>query len=422
MNANMYWERTSCRICDSRNLLKYIDFGEMPVATAFKKPGEEHDKKIPLSVNLCRDCGLSQLGVIVKPAYLFSSSYPYNSSVSKTFQEHCYRMAGSLKELFGGQEGLKVLDIASNDGCLLKEFRKQGYECIGVDPAEKLVEKARAEGIETICAFWDSQSAEEVVRRKGTMDVVTATNVFAHIDGVHGFIEGAKKAMSDDGVFVMEASYAKNLLQHKEFDTILHEHHSYYLVSPLERLFSMHDMNISNVEEFANIHGGSIRVTAVKSSNKRMPVQEDVVEGYLRQERENGLLNPESYLQLERNAAVIRKETRECIDRVHARGETIAGYGAPVKGNTFVNYCRLTEQDLPYIVDDTKDKHGLIYAGTNIPIVSSDRLAEEPPNYLLILAWNFADEIMRKTKHFSEAGGKYLIAIPKPRVIERVPV
>lgn len=419
MSTERYWERTTCRICGSADLLTYMDFGEMPVATAFKKPGEADDERIPLAVNLCRVCGLSQLGVVVEPSYIFSPNYPYSTSVSTTFRDHCSQMAASLKEVFGGQEGLKVLDVGSNDGCLLKEFLKQGYECIGVDPAETVVEKARAEGIESICAFWDSRVAGDVVSRKGKMDVVTATNVFAHLDDVHGFLESVGRAMSNDGVFVMEASYAKNLLDYNEFDIILHEHLSYYLVSPLERLFSLHDMRISNVEEFEKIHGGSLRITAIKSSNKRIPVREQGVGGYLQREREKGLLNPERYLRLERSAAMIRQETRELIDRIKARGETVAGYGAPVKGNTFVNYCGLTEKDLPFIVDDTKDKQGLLYAGTNIPIVSSDALAEEPPQYLLILAWNFADEIMRKTRSFSEAGGKYLIAIPKPRVVER---
>lgn len=414
----MFWERNSCRICGSTNLFKYLDFGDMPVATSFKKAEDSPDDKIPLAVNFCEDCGLSQLSVVVEPSYIFSPSYPYNSSVSRTFQEHCFEMAKSLKKMFGDSDGLKILDVASNDGCLLKEFRKNGFACIGVDPATKLVEKANKDGIETICAFWDKEVARKIVDNFGKADIVTATNVFAHIDDVHDFVESAKIAMSEDGVFVIEFGYAKNLLEQNEFDTVLHEHLSYYLVNPLAKLFSMHDMKISDIIAFEKIHGGSLRVVVVKNGNSKIKVNESVVRKYLQDEKEGGLLDHASYLSLEKEAQQIKKETRDLIKSINSRGQIVAGYGAPVKGNTFINFCELTKEDIPFIVDDTKDKQGLVYAGPKIPIVPNNWIVEKKPDYLLILAWNFAEEIMNKTQEFSQVGGKYIIAIPKPKVVD----
>lgn len=413
---SIYKERKICRICNSSNLINYIDFGEMPIATSFKKPEEPQDARIPLGVNFCKDCGLSQLNVVVDPFYLFSN-YPYNSSVSKTFQEHCFEMSKSLKKLFGNREGIRVLDIASNDGCLLKEFKKNGYKVVGVDPARNLAEKANRDGIETICAFWDKDIAKEVVNKIGKIDIVIATNVFAHVDDVHGFIECAKETMLDDGIFVIEFGYAKNLIRYNEFDTILHEHLSYYLVTPLVKLFSMHGMQISDIVEFKNIHGGSLRVITVKNDNNKISINKEIVYRYLRDEEANGLLSIEPYFKLEKNASKIRLEIQEIIREIRRKGEVVAGYGAPVKGNTFVNYCRLNKEDIPFIIDDTKDKQGLVYAGTGIPIVPSEWIKKEKPKYLFILAWNFADEIMNKTQEFKDADGKYIIAIPKPRIV-----
>jgi len=416
-DSNLYWERKTCRICNSPNIVKYLDFGMMPIATFFKKPGEKDTERIPLGVNFCKDCGLSQLDVVVKPEILFSKDYPYSSSVSKTFQEHCRKMARTIRELYGNKEGLKILDIASNDGCLLKEFRDEGFKVIGVDPAEEVAKKATAQGIETIYSFWDEKTAEEVLERIGKVEVVTATNVFAHLDGIHEFLENAKKVMTNDGIFLIEASYAKRQIEKNEFDIVLHEHLSYYLVTPLEKFFSMHGMKISDVEIIEGLHGGTLRVIAVKNENTRIPIKQEKINKYMEEEKNSGLLDVERYMKVKEYAEEVKKETRRLLDELKSQGKMIAGYGAPVKGNTFVNYCELAKDDLRYIVDDTKEKQGLIYAGTEIPIVPSKKLEEERPDYLLILAWNFADEIMKKTKGFKDSGGKYIIAIPKPRII-----
>ena len=186
---------------------------------------------------------------------------------------------------------------------------------------------------------------------------------------------------------------------------------------PLVKLFSLHGMKISNILEFEKIHGGSLRIIAIKDENTRIPVHNEIIQEYLDDEKTRGLLNPDNYLSLSKNALDIKIEIRKIIDELKSQGKIIAGYGAPVKGNTFVNYCGLTSDDLKYIIDDTLDKQGTVYAGTKIPIVSNNFLKTEKPDYLLILAWNFADEIMKKTKEFRDSGGKYVIAIPKPRIV-----
>jgi 2-polyprenyl-3-methyl-5-hydroxy-6-metoxy-1,4-benzoquinol methylase len=378
-------------------------------------PDAADGPRAPLSVAFCRDCAHSQLREAVEPEHLFSE-YPYHSSIPRTFRDHCRELGSEILSLFSERNRLRCLDIASNDGCLLREFRKLGFETLGVEPACNLAREANDIGIHTVNAFWGPETASRVLDEHGPFDVVTATNVLAHVVDVHGFVAGVVTVLKPDGTFVFEVPYMRNLLRETQFDTIMHEHQSYYLLRPLARLLEQHNLEIAAVDE-KKIHGGTIRVRAVRNTGGRPLHRNARARALLNREREEGLWEPEAYRDLQVRARKIRDDFRALITKLRAEGGVVAAYGASGKGNIFVNYCGIGTEEIRFIVDDTPDKQGKLYPGARIPIVASDRLGSERPDYLLILAWNFAPEIMSKTSDFEEAGGRYIVAIPEVRFV-----
>ena len=414
-NEGKWYKKENCRICNSKNLTQYLDFGKMPLVDSFIGAGEPGDLRVPLEVMFCNDCAHSQLSVVVDPKVLFSN-YLYHSSVSNTYSQHCALMARELKGLFNEKENLKCLDIASNDGCLLKEFKKAGYAVIGVDPAENLCKIAEENGIPSISDFWGLAAAKKAVERIGKVDVITATNVFAHVDDLHVFLDAVYDALTDEGILVIEFPYLRHLIHENEFDTIYHEHLSYFLVKPLLTLFPQHNLYIINLSE-SQIHGGTIRVQVAKNSNTLMETHAATIKKYVALEEQEGLHTITPYLKLEKKAQEVRREFMEKLQELKSQGKKVAGYGASAKGNTFINYCRLDQKEIQFIVDDTKHKQGRLYAGTRIPVVSREWLKKEKPDYVLILPWNFAREIMEKNKEYTDNGGKFIVAIPELKII-----
>jgi SAM-dependent methyltransferase len=373
------------------------------------------EPRAPLSVAFCRDCAHSQLRHAVNPELLFSE-YPYHSSVSRTFREHCRELGVEIRTLFSERSRPRCLDLASNDGCLLREFRELGFEILGVEPARNLAREANDNGIPTVNTFWGAEAAARLLDEHGRFDVVTATNVLAHVVDVHSFVAGVASVLQPGGVFVLEVPYARNLLRETQFDTIMHEHQSYFLLRPLIQLLERHGFALARVDE-KNIHGGTIRLRAVLRTNDRPYDRDSGARALLDRECNEGLWQPEAYRELEGRARLIRQDFRALIGRLRADGRMIAAYGASGKGNIFVNYCGIGAEEIRFIVDDTKDKQGRFYPGARIPIVASDRLRIDRPDYLVLLAWNFAREIMNRTSGFEDAGGRYIIAIPEVRVV-----
>ena len=410
----IYKNKNKCRICKSKKLFKYLDFGNMTLANSHTKvPNWSENIKIPLAVNYCRKCSNSQLSVVVAPEYMFSN-YLYHSAVSKTFQEHCYNMSKDLKKLYNNRNNLLVLDIASNDGSLLKEFKSNDFNVIGIDPAKNLTKIANSNGIKTYCGFWNLDIAKKIVKENGKLDIITATNVFAHVDDLNEFVKNIEFALSKKGIFVIEFPYMKNLMKDIEFDTIYHEHLSYLIVKPLIKLFKRYNMEIADLIEF-DIHGGTVRIIVKKTSNEKIKTKTEVIDRFILNEKNTGLHTLKTYEELNSNAKTIKKEFLEFIKQ--NKDKKIVAYGASAKGNTFLNYCGLSKKDINFIVDDTLDKQGLFFSGTDIPIVSYENIKKENPDYIVILAWNFAKEIMDKTQDFKNSGGKYVIAIPKLKII-----
>jgi SAM-dependent methyltransferase len=409
--GEMHQKVTQCRICKGTRLERYIDLGLMPLVNKhLDKQDGQNEPKFPLDVLFCNDCAASQLSVVVDPSALFSH-YVYRSSVSQTFADHCFELAKDCEKKLGMKKNDLVIDIASNDGCSLKEFAKLGVRPLGVDPAENLAEIANRSGIPTLAKFWSPDIADEIVRRHGKAKIITAMNVFAHVHDVHSFVEGVKRSLADDGTFIIECPYMVDLVNTSVFDTIYHEHLSYFLISPLVRLFKEHGLSLNRIERIP-IHGGTVRLFV-----QRREAPDASVRDLLELEKSEGFLSFEKYRALAQSTEKIKTELRAMVQKLKSEGKRIAGFGASAKGCIMLNYCGLTQKDIDFIVDDTPEKQNKFFAGVRIPIVPREALASRKPDYLLVLAWNFFDEIRKKTAAYEQAGGKYVLPVPSPQVI-----
>lgn len=407
---------SSCRSCKGSNLMPYLDLGITPLANGLIRPENvsKNEAKFPLVVCYCRDCSLSQLSVVVDPEILFRD-YFYMSSISNTFKTHCNTISSDLIDSMKlGQNDL-VVDIASNDGCLLQEFKKRQVKTLGVEPAVNLAKLANSSGIETLNHFWDGETATKIAKEYGGAKVITAFNVFAHVDDVHGFVQNIKLALRDDGVFVIEVPYLIDFLEKHEFDTVYHEHLSYFLLKPLQHILEQNGMKIIKVKKYP-IHGGTIEVRAVKNNDYAKDMVSNV-DDFIIVEKNLGFYDVTPYLNFANEVKNMKKNLTELISDLRQKGKKIAGFAASAKGNTLLNYCGIDLNSIQYIVDETPTKQGLLTPGSHIPIVPMSNLENNPPDYLLILAWNFVEEIMTKTKQFKEQGGKYIIPIPKIQIV-----
>lgn len=386
----------------------------MPLVNRYlRSPAEiASERCFPLQIARCPKCWLSQLNWVVDPALLYSD-YAYHSSVSVTFQRHCREMAEALAFAYQLDSRSKVIEIASNDGCLQEAFHQIGIAVLGVEPAANLAASSRERGFRVLSAFWSDATVGMVMQELGPADLVIANNVVAHVDDLLGFLEAVRKVLSPGGVFVFEVPYLTTFLMRTEFDTTYHEHLSYFLLSPIQEALSRAGLELFDVQEF-DIHGGSIRVHACcKGAGKVGPE----VARMLRSERDFGFLDVDLYVRFTQHVEAVREELVLFLNALSQRGRSIAAYGASAKGNILLNYCGFGPDLISYIVDDTPAKQGLFAPGCGIPIVPRGHLEKEPPDYLLLLAWNFADELMSNVAWFAERGGRFVVPIPALRVV-----
>lgn len=413
MKNNAYEQVKLCRICRSADLHPYLDLGSTPLADALVKDGHEPEPSFPLVVQYCAQCSLSQLTVVVDPHLMFGE-YCYRSSISGPFHEHCKKLVSACARRLQCEEALAV-DIASNDGCLLRYFREARFKVVGVEPAKNIAKIAEDDGIPTINQFWSPEVASDLRASHGAAMVVTGTNVFAHVHDVERFIEGVYTVLDDQGIFVLEFPHMATLIRYREFDTIYHEHLSYFLLRPLIRLFQRHAMAVFDVEKLS-IHGGSLRVFAKKAMNSTLAV-EDTVQTILAEEEAAGLYGLDIYRQFAQQVVGLQNRLRALFTEIVAAGKTVVGYGATAKGNTLLNSCQIGPEQLKMIIDETPEKQNLLTPGRHIPILGREALDGSTFDYMLILAWNYKDAIMRKTETFRRQGGKYIIPIPEVAVI-----
>ncbi|MFH0714451.1 MAG: class I SAM-dependent methyltransferase, partial [Candidatus Diapherotrites archaeon] len=331
----MYSKVSECRVCGSKELKQYLDLGPMPLANALVRADkQEEDLRFPLQVVYCDNCKLSQLSVVVDPKLLFTD-YPYRTSVSSTFQAHFLQMAEQFKQLFPKAEETLVLDIASNDGCELIQFKKLGFQVLGVEPSENLVKDAEKQGVPTIARYWDEETAQEVLKR-GKPKIVTACNVFAHVNDIQNFLQNVKKVLDEKGILAIEVPHALNLIQKNEFDTIYHEHLSYFLVKPFLELFQRQGFEIFDIQE-TPIHGGSLRVMAKLPQNKEIEVQSARLNALLEREKSAGLYAFERYQKFASEVKQSQSEFRALLEKLKLEGKKVAGFGAAAKASTLMH-------------------------------------------------------------------------------------
>jgi|GEM_PF-71151 UDP-glucuronate decarboxylase len=407
-----------CRLCNNPKLTRVITLDPTPPANAFLKKVDLSRKeyKYPLIVNYCPKCGQLQLSHVVSPDILFKK-YVYASSTSKLFIEHFEKYAKEVFDRFHLDKQSFVIDIGSNDGILLKPFKKLGVKVLGIDPAVDIAKKATAEGIPTWPNFFDLKLTKKITAKYQKADIVTANNVFAHINDLDQLTKSVFSVLKDEGVFTIEFPYLINFLKDNLFDTIYHEHLSYLSIRPLISFFKKHGMEIFDVKQ-VETHGGSIRVFVKKTSGKQ-PVCKSV-NIFVNNEIKNGLSETRTYLNFAKKIESNKDELVKMLATIKKSGKKIVGYGAPAKGNTLLNYFRVDSSVLDYIVDDSPYKQGLYTPGTHIPVVPASYLKKDRPDYVLILAWNYAAALIKKMDELKKEGVGFIIPAPKPTLIKTI--
>ncbi len=407
--------RETCRACGSGELARFLSLGETALANAFLKDALEArgERRFPLDVHLCRRCGLVQLLDVIAPEVLFGH-YLYVTGTADTMAAHNQAHAAAVvEELELGREDL-VVEAASNDGSLLERYRALGVRVLGIEPARNLAARASAEGIETRAAFFSPATAREVRASHGPAKAVLANNVLAHVDEPVEFLRAARELLGGGGRVIVEVPELSELVEGLEYDTIYHEHLSYFSVTALMRVCAQAGLSIVRVDRLS-VHGGSVRVWAAPQVEHAIHGP-DAVELASR-ERATGLASLE---RLERFAADVARqklELRALLEAWRAAGRAVAGYGAPAKGNTLLNSCGITTELLPYTVDKNPLKVGLLTPGQHIPVLPVEALAERRPDHVLILAWNFAEEIVRQQAAVAAHGTRFWVPLPGPRQV-----
>lgn len=407
-----------CRICGSNNLTSYIDFGKMPLPNNLELNKETaiNKERYDLKGNFCNNCGLSQLSEVIDPKILFSH-YLYKSGVSKGYVSHCKQMAIDFKKKYTLYENTSadfLIDIAGNDCTLLEQFKENQpkLRLLNIDPAKNLCKICREKGIPAIDEFLTINTAIGVVGSYGLAQVITATNVTAHVDKLREFFLSAKFMLAYNGVFIIEFPYLIDTIERNSWGQFYHEHLSYFTISPLKRLCDETDMKIIDVQKF-DIHDGTCRVVITHNySNREI---EDSVSTFLDNEVRLGYNKIDIYKKWEERVNKNISDLQFTINTINNGGKRVVGFGASAKGNTLLNACRFTFEDIPYIIDDTPEKQGMYSPGTGIPIVSAEILKKETPDYILILAPNFSKEIINRLKGIYE--GKFIIPVPTVEII-----
>jgi SAM-dependent methyltransferase len=404
-----------CRMCRGESLYPFLDLGFTPPADQFRRSDQLREPEVhyPLDVCMCETCGLAQLSTVVSAEILYRQDYPYESSITRSGRKHWGEFAETVAKRLGLSSEDLVVDIGSNVGVLLDAFRRRGVGIQGVEPAANIVLLAQRSGIATICDFFNSESVEQILSSRGAASVVTATNVFAHIDDLHSFMINLQRLLRDDGVFIFEAPYFQHLIDSLEYDTIYHEHLSYLSLRPLIPFFRKFDMEVFDVEQ-VDIHGGSFRVYVARSGSQRVSTQ---IGRMLEAEDARNLHSRQT---LDTFAAAVGHHRSELAWLLHSfkRDEhSIAAVSAPAKGMTLLNYCRIGPEILDFVTEKSSLKIGRFTPGMHIPVVADSVLLDEMPDYALLLAWNFADEIMENLSEYRLRGGRFIIPIPQPRIV-----
>ena len=405
-----------CRSCGGTHLTTFLSLGNLPLSDGFISQQQfastNEDKRYPLDVAFCGDCTLVQILDTVLPEHLFDADYPYFSSFTDSLLRHsAAHVAERIKDRKLGKNSL-VVELASNDGYLLQYYAKEGIPVLGIDPAPGPVEAARKKGIETRLAFFGRDFANELVSKENIRaDVIHGNNVLAHVADTNGFVAGIALLLKDDGVAVIEAPYVRELIEHGEFDTIYHEHLCYFSATALDKLFRRHGLYVNHLEPLT-IHGGSLRVFVGK---KDQP--DDTVKRYLAEEKQLGMDTEKYYADFSKRVNSIRSELATLLADLKKQGKSIVGYGAAAKGTIMLNYVGIGPDTLDFVVDRNTHKQGRYVPGVRLPIEAPSRILETQPDYVLILPWNFKEEIMDQQSEYRTRGGRFIVPVPRPAIL-----
>jgi SAM-dependent methyltransferase len=404
---------TGCRFCGGA-LHGFVDLGMSPLCESFLAADQldAMEPFYPLKVMVCGDCFLAQLREYVSPEHIFRD-YAYFSAYSDAWLDHARRYAEMTAERFALGPGSRIIELASNDGYLLQFFVAKGFDVLGIDPAENVAKAAEARGVRTLTRFFDLDTARELAAKGITADLVAANNVLAQVPDINRFLAGLPLILRPNGVATFEFPHLLRLLEENQFDTIYHEHFSYFSLMTAERLFAAHGLRVFDVEELWT-HGGSLRLYLCHEQAARPTTP--AVARLITREREAGLGDLATYAAFEQRVRATKQRLLEFLIDAKRAGKSIAGYGAPGKGNTLLNYCGIRSDFLDYTVDRNPHKHGKFLPGTHIPVLPPERIAETKPDYLLILPWNLKDEIMRQMASIRDWGGRFVVPIPEVRV------
>lgn len=411
-----FYLRMRCRMCDGQDLVIAMSLPPTPPGNNFLREDElaRPEPSYPLDLYFCRTCTHVQLGHVVDPRILYQKNYPYVSGTSPVFVKHLEEYAAAMVERFALRTGALIADIGSNDGTCLRFFRQRGMKVIGVDPATEIAARATQAGIPTVGDFFSYRLAQKLKAEHGAAAFITSHNACAHIDLLDDVMRGVEHWLAPDGFFVLEVGYLVDVYSNLWFDTIYHEHLDYHTVAPFRALFARTGLELLSAARVSP-QGGSIRVTAQKSGGPLKP--DSTVDALIALERELGLHQPSAFERFRRRIDAVGLKLRETISELRTRGKKLGAYGATTKGTTLLSTFGVGEHSIEFIIDDNPLKQGLYSPRFHIPVLPPDELYRRQPDYLLILAWNFAESIMEKHREFAARGGRFIIPMPEPRTV-----
>jgi SAM-dependent methyltransferase len=405
----------NCRFCGSTSLHTFIELGMSPLCESYVSASQLNDMEpfYPLHVYVCEDCFLVQLDEYVSGEEIFTE-YAYFSSYADSWVEHARNYTDMVIERFQLHNKSHVVEIASNDGYLLQHFVAKGIPVFGIEPAANVAQAAVAKDVPTLVKFFAEKTAYELVAESKQADLIVGNNVLAQVPDLNDFVRGMKILLKPQGVITIEFPHLMQLMRHNQLDTIYHEHFSYFSFLTAQRIFAKHELEVFDVDELPT-HGGSLRIYARHRDDMSKPVSQNVIELASREEAA-GFTRLEHYSTFKERVEQTKRKLLSFLIHAKQEGKSIAGYGAPGKGNTLLNYCGIRTDFLDYTVDRNPYKHGKFLPGTHIPIYPPEHIKQTHPHYVLILPWNFKDEIMEQMACIREWGGQFLVAIPEVRV------
>jgi len=409
---------SECRFCGTALSQVFLDLGLSPLCQTQIGPDQINQGEVfyPLRVFVCDRCYLVQLDEYVTPNVIFGDDYPYFSSYSESWVRHAKTYTDKMVSEHGIGKDSFVVEIASNDGYLLQHFADLGIPCLGIDPSEGVADAAREKGIETITRFFGERTAIDVSRDFGKADLVLGNNVLAHVPDLNDFVAGLRALLADDGIITMEFPHLMRLMLEHQFDTIYHEHFSYFSFSTVSRVFAEHGLIIFDVEELPT-HGGSLRIYAAKADCGGHSVSPRAAD-LLHREKSMGFETREFYSEFEEQVRETKRALLEFLISAKRAGKSVVGYGAPGKGNTLLNYCGIRQDFLEYTVDLNPHKQGTYTPGTRIPILDPSAISQTRPDYILILPWNLRKEITKSMDFVREWGCRFVIPIPTVKILD----